>query len=184
MFSCRYRYIRSQKNGSFPISSDIESTKIIHCCLIPSSTPKCRHASKFCSQPLHHIYNSLAEMRSQYKIYRLPFRQLIRETFEAPFQLLILLLTMRLSITNKLLITLLTVFGSVLVALTTYQYLQQRELINSVLGEMLHDKEASNYFDSLNMMMLTGTMAQKETLRKRLWHRMVLRMLKFFVLRR
>jgi len=73
---------------------------------------------------------------------------------------------MRLSITNKLLITLLTVFGSVLVASTTYQYLQQRELINSVLSEQLHDK-ASNYFDSLNMMMLTGTMAQKETLRQK-----------------
>ncbi|KGY12177.1 chemotaxis protein [Vibrio tubiashii] len=73
---------------------------------------------------------------------------------------------MRLTITNKLLITLLTVFGLVLVASTTYQYLQQRELINSVLSEQLHDK-ASNYFDSLNMMMLTGTMTQKETLRQK-----------------
>ncbi|WP_038172493.1 MULTISPECIES: methyl-accepting chemotaxis protein [Vibrio] len=73
---------------------------------------------------------------------------------------------MRLTITTKLLITLLTVFGLVLVASTTYQYLQQRELINSVLSEQLHDK-ASNYFDSLNMMMLTGTMAQKETLRQK-----------------
>lgn len=73
---------------------------------------------------------------------------------------------MRISITNKLLITLVTVFGLVLVASTTYQYLQQRELINSVLSEQLHDK-ASNYFDSLNMMMLTGTMAQKETLRQK-----------------
>lgn len=38
--------------------------------------------------------------------------------------------------------------------------------MNSVLSEQLHDK-ASNYFDSLNMMMLTGTMAQKETLRQK-----------------
>lgn len=71
---------------------------------------------------------------------------------------------MRLSITNKLLIALILVFGTVVIASTTYQYNQQRDLIYSVLGEQLHDK-ASNYFDSLNMMMLTGTMAQKETLR-------------------
>ncbi|GAL22276.1 methyl-accepting chemotaxis protein I [Vibrio maritimus] len=49
---------------------------------------------------------------------------------------------------------------------TTYQYNQQRDLIYSVLSEQLHDK-ASNYFDSLNMMMITGTMAQKETLRNK-----------------
>jgi methyl-accepting chemotaxis protein len=56
------------------------------------------------------------------------------------------------------------VFGTVVVISTTYQYNQQRNLIYSVLSEQLEDK-ASNYFDSLNMMMLTGTMAQKETLR-------------------
>ncbi|MVD33282.1 HAMP domain-containing protein, partial [Vibrio cholerae] len=49
---------------------------------------------------------------------------------------------------------------------TSYQYWQQKDLIHSVLSEQLHDK-ASNYFDSLNMMMLTGTMAQKETLRQK-----------------
>lgn len=73
---------------------------------------------------------------------------------------------MNLSITTKLLITLVSVFGLVLLASTTYQYSQQRDLLNSVLSEQLHDK-ASNYFDSLNMMMLTGTMAQKETLRQK-----------------
>lgn len=73
---------------------------------------------------------------------------------------------MRLTITTKLLITLLSVFGSVLIASSSYQYFQQRELLNSVLSEQLHDK-ASNYFDSLNMMMLTGTMTQKETLREK-----------------
>jgi methyl-accepting chemotaxis protein len=56
------------------------------------------------------------------------------------------------------------VFGTVVVISTTYQYNQQRNLIYSVLSEQLEDK-ASNYFDSLNMMMLTETMAQKETLR-------------------
>ncbi|MFG0604512.1 methyl-accepting chemotaxis protein [Vibrio mimicus] len=70
------------------------------------------------------------------------------------------------SILNKLLLTLITVFALVLAGSTTYQYWQQRDLIHSVLSEQLHDK-ASNYFDSLNMMMLTGTMAQKETLRQK-----------------
>ncbi|MCL9775834.1 methyl-accepting chemotaxis protein [Vibrio methylphosphonaticus] len=73
---------------------------------------------------------------------------------------------MRLTITNKLLIALILVFGIVVITSTTYQYNQQRELIYSVLGEQLHDK-AGNYFDSLNMMMITGTMAQKETLRNK-----------------
>ncbi|MGC9421461.1 methyl-accepting chemotaxis protein [Vibrio sp.] len=70
------------------------------------------------------------------------------------------------TITTKLLLTLLSVFALVLTGSTLYQYLQQRDLIHSVLSEQLHDK-ASNYFDSLNMMMLTGTMAQKETLRQK-----------------
>lgn len=70
------------------------------------------------------------------------------------------------TITFKLLITLITVFTCVLAISTSYQYIQQRELLNSVLSQQLHDK-ASNYFDSLNMMMLTGTMAQKETLRQK-----------------
>ncbi|MDN3610224.1 methyl-accepting chemotaxis protein [Vibrio ostreicida] len=73
---------------------------------------------------------------------------------------------MRSTITTKLLVTLVTVFSLVLASSTGYQYWQQRELMNSVLSEQLHDK-ASNYFDSLNMMMLTGTMAQKETLRQK-----------------
>ncbi|WP_194435504.1 methyl-accepting chemotaxis protein [Vibrio fluminensis] len=73
---------------------------------------------------------------------------------------------MRSSITFKLLIALVLVFGCVLAVSTTYQYQQQKELIHDVLSEQLHDK-ASNYFDSLNMMMLTGTMSQKETLREK-----------------
>lgn len=70
------------------------------------------------------------------------------------------------SILSKLLLTLITVFALVLAGSTSYQYWQQKNLIHSVLSEQLHDK-ASNYFDSLNMMMLTGTMAQKETLRQK-----------------
>lgn len=73
---------------------------------------------------------------------------------------------MRSTITFKLLVTLVIVFGCVLAVSTTYQYQQQKQLIGDVLGQQLHDK-ASNYFDSLNMMMLTGTMSQKETLREK-----------------
>lgn len=63
-------------------------------------------------------------------------------------------------------VALVIVFSLLLVISTYFQYTQQKELVNSVLSEQLHDK-ASNYFDSLNMMMLTGTMAQKETLRQK-----------------
>lgn len=73
---------------------------------------------------------------------------------------------MRSTITFKLLLALIAVFSCVLAASTAYQYHQQKTLINDVLSEQLHDK-ASNYFDSLNMMMLTGIMSQKETLRKK-----------------
>ncbi|MDG2664704.1 methyl-accepting chemotaxis protein, partial [Vibrio parahaemolyticus] len=72
----------------------------------------------------------------------------------------------RSTITFKLLLALIAVFSCVLAASTAYQYHQQKTLINDVLSEQLHDK-ASNYFDSLNMMMLTGTMSQKETLRQK-----------------
>lgn len=70
------------------------------------------------------------------------------------------------TITFKILVALAVVFTFLLAISTYFQYSQQKELVNSVLSEQLHDK-ASNYFDSLNMMMLTGTMAQKETLRQK-----------------
>ena len=73
---------------------------------------------------------------------------------------------MRSTITVKILVALAIVFTFLLVISTYFQYSQQKQLVNSVLSEQLHDK-ASNYFDSLNMMMLTGTMAQKETLRQK-----------------
>ncbi|WGW01624.1 methyl-accepting chemotaxis protein [Vibrio sp. YMD68] len=73
---------------------------------------------------------------------------------------------MKISVSFKLLVTLISVSTLVLSVSTGYQYIQQRNLINSVLSEQLHEK-ASNYFDSLNMMMITGTMAQKETLREK-----------------
>lgn len=74
---------------------------------------------------------------------------------------------MQLTIANKLLFTLFTIFTLVLSCSLFYQYNQQKQLIDDILSEQLQDK-ASNYFDSLNMMMLTGTMMQKETLREKI----------------
>ncbi|MCG7585555.1 methyl-accepting chemotaxis protein, partial [Photobacterium sp. OFAV2-7] len=71
---------------------------------------------------------------------------------------------MRLTIAHKLLLTLFTVFTVVLITSLAYESRQQKMLLESVISEQTLDK-AGNYFDSLNMMMLTGTMAQRETLR-------------------
>ncbi|WEM43392.1 methyl-accepting chemotaxis protein [Photobacterium sp. DA100] len=73
---------------------------------------------------------------------------------------------MRLTIANKLLLTLFSVFTIVLVTSLIYEAGQQKKLLESVISEQTLDK-AGNYFDSLNMMMLTGTMSQKETLRQK-----------------
>ncbi|MBY5943917.1 methyl-accepting chemotaxis protein [Photobacterium rosenbergii] len=73
---------------------------------------------------------------------------------------------MRLTIANKLLLTLFSVFTIVLVISLVYEGRQQKKLLESVISEQTLDK-AGNYFDSLNMMMLTGTMSQKETLREK-----------------
>ena len=73
---------------------------------------------------------------------------------------------MRLTIAHKLLLTLLVVFTLVLAASLTYESYQQKALLQSVISEQTLDK-AGNYFDSLNMMMLTGAMGQRETLRQK-----------------
>ncbi|MEJ2762406.1 methyl-accepting chemotaxis protein [Photobacterium sp. MCCC 1A19761] len=71
---------------------------------------------------------------------------------------------MRLTIAHKLLLTLFIVFAIVLITSLAYESRQQKALLESVISEQTLDK-AGNYFDSLNMMMLTGTMSQRETLR-------------------
>lgn len=73
---------------------------------------------------------------------------------------------MRLTIAHKLLFTLFTVFTVVLIASLSFESRQQKQLLESVISEQTLDK-AGNYFDSLNMMMLTGTMSQRETLREK-----------------
>ncbi len=73
---------------------------------------------------------------------------------------------MRSTITVKILVALTIVFHIPARHIDVFSILTAKTTGNSVLSEQLHDK-ASNYFDSLNMMMLTGTMAQKETLRQK-----------------
>ncbi|MBV7299338.1 methyl-accepting chemotaxis protein [Enterovibrio paralichthyis] len=73
---------------------------------------------------------------------------------------------MRLPIAAKILIVLFFIFSVVLAVSLVYQNNQQKTLVTDIVGEQTLDK-ASNYFDSLNMMMLTGTIHQKEALRQK-----------------
>ncbi len=73
---------------------------------------------------------------------------------------------MRLPIAAKILIVLFLIFSVVLAVSLVYQNNQQKTLVTDIVGEQTLDK-ASNYFDSLNMMMLTGTIHQKEALRQK-----------------
>ncbi|WP_407330471.1 methyl-accepting chemotaxis protein [Enterovibrio sp. 27052020O] len=73
---------------------------------------------------------------------------------------------MRLPIAAKLLIVLLVIFSVVLAVSLAYQNHHQKALVTEIVGEQTLDK-ASNYFDSLNMMMLTGTIHQKDALKQK-----------------
>ncbi|WP_325892473.1 methyl-accepting chemotaxis protein [Grimontia sp. NTOU-MAR1] len=73
---------------------------------------------------------------------------------------------MRLPIAAKILFALLGIFSVVLAVSLIYQNNQQKTFVTDIVGEQTLDK-ASNYFDSLNMMMLTGTIHQKEALRNK-----------------
>ena len=55
------------------------------------------------------------------------------------------------TITTKLLATLVTVFSLVLASSTAYQYWQQKELMNSVLSEQLHDKASTVSYTHLTL---------------------------------
>ncbi|NGN96937.1 methyl-accepting chemotaxis protein [Grimontia sp. S25] len=73
---------------------------------------------------------------------------------------------MRLPIAVKILFVLLGIFSVVLAVSLIYQTNHQKTFVTDIVGEQTLDK-ASNYFDSLNMMMLTGTIHQKEALRNK-----------------
>ncbi|OOE88545.1 methyl-accepting chemotaxis protein [Salinivibrio sharmensis] len=74
---------------------------------------------------------------------------------------------MRMTLASKILLALFLVFALVLVTSLAYQSHQQKALMTSIVSQQTLDK-ASNYFDSLNMLMLTGTISQRNTLREKM----------------
>ncbi|OOF08402.1 methyl-accepting chemotaxis protein [Salinivibrio sp. MA427] len=74
---------------------------------------------------------------------------------------------MRMTLASKILLALFFVFALVLATSLAYQSHQQKALMTSIVSEQTLDK-ASNYFDSLNMLMLTGTISQRNTLREKM----------------
>ncbi|OOE93949.1 MULTISPECIES: methyl-accepting chemotaxis protein [Salinivibrio] len=74
---------------------------------------------------------------------------------------------MRMTLASKILLALFLVFALVLATSLAYQSHQQKALMTSIVSEQTLDK-ASNYFDSLNMLMLTGTISQRNTLREKM----------------
>jgi Methyl-accepting chemotaxis protein len=71
------------------------------------------------------------------------------------------------TLASKILLALFLVFALVLATSLAYQSHQQKALMTSIVSEQTLDK-ASNYFDSLNMLMLTGTISQRNTLREKM----------------
>lgn len=74
---------------------------------------------------------------------------------------------MRVSIAGKICFILLILFSLVLVSTTLYQALRERELLLQMSEEQV-DYQIQSYFDGLNIMMLTGTMGQREVLRAKM----------------
>lgn len=70
---------------------------------------------------------------------------------------------MRVSIAGKICFILLILFSLVLISTTLYQALRERELLLQMSEEKV-DYQIQAYFDGLNIMMLTGTIGQREQL--------------------
>lgn len=71
---------------------------------------------------------------------------------------------MRLSITAKINFFLLFIFSMVLVFSAAYQAVRERDLILTLIKEQSREQTEA-YFDGLNMLMLTGKMEARDTLR-------------------
>ncbi len=69
-----------------------------------------------------------------------------------------------LSVRTKITLTLLVVFFAVMVAVITFSASAERKLVTRVVEQQTRDA-ADAYFDSINTMMLTGTMNQRDILR-------------------
>jgi len=74
--------------------------------------------------------------------------------------------TRHLSVNAKINLTLLLVFAVVLIALVSYSMWRERDMVTNVV-EQQTKAAALSYFDSVNTMMLTGTMSQRSILRKK-----------------
>ena len=73
----------------------------------------------------------------------------------------------RLSVSAKLNLTLLVIFALITGVAVTYSALSERDLVEQVVKRQTR-AAADSYFDSLNTMMLTGTIGQREILRQKL----------------
>ncbi len=76
----------------------------------------------------------------------------------------------RMSVQAKINLTLVAVFALVMVSLISYSAWSERELVTHVVERQTQDA-ADAYFDSINTMMLTGTMGQREILRQKILER-------------
>lgn len=73
---------------------------------------------------------------------------------------------MRLSIAAKINFFLLFIFSMVLVFSAAYQAVRERDLILTLIKEQSREQTEA-YFDGLNMLMLTGKMDARDTLRNK-----------------
>ena len=71
------------------------------------------------------------------------------------------------SVQTKINLALLVVFALVLAASLFYSGGSEKQLILHVVEQQTKDT-ADSYFDSINTMMLTGTMGQREVLRNKI----------------
>src|SRR3569832_2408788 len=76
----------------------------------------------------------------------------------------------RLSVRSKIILTVALIFVSVVGSVTVYSGLRQNEAILLLAEEQVKDM-STQYFDSLNTMMLTGTMDQRNILRQKMLRR-------------
>lgn len=76
---------------------------------------------------------------------------------------------MRLSIAAKINFFLLFIFSMVLVFSAAYQAVRERDLILTLIKEQSREQTEA-YFDGLNMLMLTGKMDARDTLRAKFLH--------------
>ena len=73
----------------------------------------------------------------------------------------------QLSVQTKINIALLAVFFVVMATSLMFTVMSERKLVLDVVEQQTRDA-ADSYFDSINTMMLTGTMAQRNVLRDKI----------------